>query len=350
MINRNKKIATAISGGIDSLVAAFILKKKKFDVTGLHFFTGYETRKRSDIEKDLLKMCDFLEIPIVFLDIKERFNKDIVSYFKDSYKKGLTPNPCLVCNPLIKFSLLIDEAEKLGINKIATGHYVNTKMEENGSVSVLKGKDPLKDQSYFLSMVNPENLKKVVFPLGNLKKTRVKKIAERYGLIPVEKNESQDICFIQNKKYGDFLEKDKSFTFKPGKIVDRNGKVIGSHKGLHNFTIGQRKGLNCPGPHPYYVLDLQPQKNRLIIGTKQELLSNSCFVKDINWFEKPDQFPFEADVKIRYSHSPAKALIHEAGDNRLKIEFKEPVSSITPGQGAVFYNDDKVTGAGFIIK
>lgn len=344
-----EKAAIAVSGGIDSLVAAFLLKKK-YDVTGIHFFTGYESKNKSKIKQQLAKMCEDLEIPVVFLDIQEAFNEKVISYFKESYLKGLTPNPCLVCNPLIKFSLLLDEAESLGINKIATGHYVKTELDQDGNIYILKGRDPLKDQSYFLSMVKSENLKKALFPLGNLKKTQVKKIAENFGLKPVDKDESQDICFVKNKDYSSFITATTSIKFSTGPIINKEGKKIGSHNGVHKFTIGQRKGLNCPGPYPYYVLEINPSQNTIIVGPKEALLSNSLIIEKTNWFKKPAAFPFTAYVKIRYAHKPQKADISELNNNTYLINFHDPVSSVTPGQGAAIYIDEKIVGAGFIVK
>lgn len=347
---KNKKIAAAVSGGIDSLVAAFLLKRKGYDVTGIHFFTGYEQRPQSQIKSDLEKMAKTLDIPIVFLDIKKEFKAGVVNYFTKSYKRGLTPNPCLVCNPLIKFSLLIKKANQLGIDKIATGHYVDTEIDKNGDIYILKGRDEFKDQSYFLSMVKKKSLKKVVFPLAKLKKNQVRKIAQNFNLFPMEKKESQDICFIKKNSYSNFIEKETNSSFRPGKIIDSNGNKIGIHKGLHNFTIGQRKGINCPGPYPYYVLGLDPGKNTLIIGSKKELEKNYCIVNNINWFKKPDSFPITLSVKIRYAHKPQIASITQIADDRLRIDFTSPVNSVAPGQGAVFYDDNKIIGAGFIIK
>lgn len=348
-LKMTEKIAAAVSGGIDSLVAAFILKKKKFDVTGFHFFTGYETKPQNLIKDEISKMCRCLDIPVVFIDIKKEFDEKVVSYFKNSYIKGYTPNPCLVCNQMIKFGLLFEEANKLNIKRIATGHYAKF-INSGNKKFIAKASDPLKDQSYFLSMVSPENIKNAVFPIGSLKKDQVKKIAENFGLIPSEKNESQDICFIKNKSYKFFLEQDKNLNLKPGKIIDITGREIGRHKGVHNFTIGQRKGINCPGPYPYYVIETDPQKNIIVIGKKEDLNSDSLIAKDFNWFYEPQNFPFEAQFKIRYSHKGQKGKIIKLSDNLYKIIFNSPVSSVTPGQGVVAYDNEKVVGAGFIAK
>jgi tRNA-specific 2-thiouridylase len=344
-----EKIAAAVSGGIDSLVAAFILKRKKFDVTGFHFFTGYESKKKAVIKNEITKMLGKIDIPVVFIDIRNEFDLKVVSYFKTSYEKGFTPNPCLVCNPMIKFGLLLDEAEKRGIKKIATGHYVKT-IEYKNNIFIAKANDSSKDQSYFLSMVEKNNLKNAVFPIGKLKKYQVKKIAYNFGLVPTEKDESQDICFIKNKNYKKFLEQDKRLNLKPGKITDKTGKVIGSHKGVHNFTIGQRKGINCPGPYPYYVLETNPEKQLIVVGKKEDLYSESLIAKDFNWFECPAEFPFEAEFKIRYSHKGEKGRIFKLKDNLFRIEFNSPVSSVTPGQGVAVYDNEKIVGAGFIAK
>ncbi|MDY0361956.1 MAG: tRNA 2-thiouridine(34) synthase MnmA [Desulforegulaceae bacterium] len=344
-----EKIAAAVSGGIDSLVAAFILKRKNYDVTGIHFFTGYESKKKDQIKLELTKMCSKIDIPVIFIDIEKEFNEKIVSYFKNSYIKGYTPNPCLICNQMIKFKLLFDEAKKININKIATGHYVKIIKSEK-KIFIAKANDPFKDQSYFLSMVSPDNIKNCLFPIGNLKKNQVKKIAENFCLVPSEKDESQDICFIKNKNYKLFLEQDKNLDLKPGKIIDRQGKIIGSHNGVHNFTIGQRKGINCPGPYPYYVLETDPKNKTVIIGKKEDLYSNSLIAKNFNWFQEPQNFPFEAEFKIRYSHKGQKGKIFKLNDNLYKVIFNSQASSVTPGQGLVVYDNQKVIGAGFISK
>ncbi|PIE75124.1 MAG: tRNA 2-thiouridine(34) synthase MnmA [Deltaproteobacteria bacterium] len=344
-----KKIMAAISGGIDSLVAAFLLKEK-FDVKGIHFFTGYEQDSRKHIKSKIIEMCDQINISADFLDISDFFEKNIVRYFTKSYLTGQTPNPCLKCNSLVKFGLLQDYAEKTGFEKIATGHYVRTSKDEEGNIFILKGKDKKKDQSYFLSMVKQEHLAKTIFPLGELEKENIFKIAEQNNLIPVEKKESQDICFIKNKKYSQFLKKNRSFKLKQGKIFNSSGKEIGSHNGIQNFTIGQRKGINCPGPQAYYVLGIYPDENKIIVGPKNELFTDKLFIGNMNWFKYPKKFPYFAEIKIRYSHLPQKASIIKISDNEYMGRFQDPVSSVTPGQGAVIYEQDIITGAGFILK
>ncbi|MDY0131345.1 MAG: tRNA 2-thiouridine(34) synthase MnmA [Desulforegulaceae bacterium] len=345
-----EKIAVAVSGGIDSLVAAFILKRKKIEITGFHFFTGYESKKKSVIKDEITQMCDKIDLPVVFIDIKKDFEDKIVSYFKKSYTKGLTPNPCLMCNPLIKFGLLLKEANKRDIKKIATGHYVKTIKDNDGNLFIAKANDPLKDQSYFLSMVLKENLQNSIFPIGHLKKSQVRKIAKNFNLTPTQKDESQDICFIKNKNYKLFLEQDKKLDFAPGKIIDKTGKTIGFHKGVHNFTIGQRKGINCPGPHPYYILETNPETKTIIVGKKEDLDSYSLLGSNFNWFKYPEKFPFEAQFKTRYSQKCQKGKILKIKDNLFKVEFNSAVSSVTPGQGVVVYDKEIIIGAGFIVK
>lgn len=344
------RVAVAVSGGVDSMVSVWLLKQTHPDLCGIHFVTGYE-RQPVNIE-NLEKQ---LNIPIHCIDFRDIFEKHVVQYFIDTYCKGRTPNPCLICNKTIKFGALYDAAVDIGADTLATGHYAKILHDRAGNAFLVKGKDPLKDQSYFLSMLSREQLRHTIFPLADLTKQEVVQLARKNGLMPSQGKESQDICFIHGTSFADFIVSKTAMAFTPGAIVTLNNTVIGTHRGLHCYTIGQRRGLNCPGPAPYYVKKIDIKKNRLIVAFKEELFEQELYVKNLNWpcsdFAPPTA-PVEVITKIRYSHSGAPSTLipspESSNSDGVKIVFKTPQLAVTPGQGAVFYDKDKVVGAGII--
>jgi tRNA-uridine 2-sulfurtransferase len=354
--------AIALSGGVDSLVAAFLLKEQGYRLLGLHFITGIEHPSDFTISsllpggpgqahrndhpiKGLEKQ---LNIEIQVVDCRDQFHADVVNYFCETYEKGQTPNPCLVCNQKIKFGYLLKVAKEMGADFLATGHYARVLRDSQNQYRLLKGMDEKKDQSYFLSFLNQFQLSQALFPLGDKTKTSIREYARLNGLVPIDANESQDICFIKNQTYGEFLARWGKFEFKSGPIVDMSGSTIGEHRGLHLFTIGQRKGINCPAAMPYYVVRIDPSKNRLIVGTKADLTADGCNVRDINWIRRPERIEFEARVRLRYRHreTPAQVVIGE--NNSADVRFHSSQSAVTPGQAAVFYDGEEVLGGGWI--
>ncbi|MEA1967195.1 MAG: tRNA 2-thiouridine(34) synthase MnmA [Thermodesulfobacteriota bacterium] len=335
-------IAIGLSGGVDSLVAGFILKQKYKNVFGIHFTTGYE---KSLIDFSFIE--EQLSIKIFHVDLKKIFENQVVDYFIKTYLNGKTPNPCLICNKMIKFGALYTAAENLGADLLATGHYAKTIINETGTISLLKGKDIVKEQSYFLSMLSPGQLEKAIFPLSDMTKPEVKEFAALNNLNPPEKKESQDICFINEKSFADFISIKNGITPLPGEIVTKDNQILGRHNGLHSFTIGQRRGIDCPGPAPYYVIKIDMKNNRLVVGFKEDLLQKEFYMKNLNWIEKPAATPARVVTKIRYSHKGAESVL-VLDKNGGKIIFDTPQSAVTPGQGAVFYSGDKVLGAGII--
>ena len=364
-----QKIAIAVSGGIDSLFSAYLLKKEGYNVIGIHFLTGYETEPVCRNNRKLSSSTDTklfssnkkvtpdkiseienqIGIKVKIKDCSNEFKNEVVDYFTRTYLTGNTPNPCLVCNPLIKFGTILDFAHKLGATRLATGHYARIEKDSEGRYHLFRGIDLRKDQSYFLAFLTQEQLAGSCFPLGNLTKSEVKKLAHEIGLKPVVKKESQDVCFIKGNTYGEFLLQQPGFKAEPGLIQDIKGNIIGKHRGLHLFTIGQRRGINCPASEPYYVVSIDIEKNRLVVGFKKDLLSSECKVDNINWINQEPVYPIEVKTRVRYrSKAVSSTLIPESKHNAV-VKFKDPQSAITPGQGAVFYLNDEVLGGGWIV-
>ncbi len=357
-------VAIALSGGIDSLVSAALLKEQGYAVIGLHFITGFESRLQyaalkacstvdwPDLESQALQhltpMVDQLDIPFHIIDLRREFQSLVVDYFIATYQQGRTPNPCLVCNPSIKFDILYRKAQIYGAQRIATGHYARLSRGHDGRMHLLRGIDPLKEQSYFLARLSQEQLHRAILPLGGCTKSQTRRMAEQRGLRPACRHESQDICFIQNGTYGDFLKQQPGFVSPPGIIEDPDGRPIGRHNGLHQFTIGQRRGINCPAAEPYYVIALDAERNTLIVGSKMDLQTRSCRVEQINWIVPPLSRSMDALVRVRYRHPPVPARLVPRDEFCAEIIFDEPQSAVTPGQGAVFYQADEVLGGGWI--
>ena len=340
-------IAIAVSGGVDSLVSAYLLKQKQSDVFGIHFLTGYEKPTESGIE-GLKAMGRQLDLPVVVVDLKEQFKAMVVDYFTDAYRNGKTPNPCLVCNPAIKFGALLDEARQLGASRLATGHYARVEGGQGTRYRLRRGVDEIKDQSYFLSRLTQDQLMCACFPLGTLTKAKVKAMAAAKGLQPLTRKESQDVCFIRDTGYADFLIRTTGICPQPGDIVDTAGQRVGTHSGLHRYTVGQRRGINCPASAAYYVVRLDTRRNRLVVGFKDELAADSCRVGDINWIAGVPDGPIKADTRIRYRHRAVPTTVSPVGHDGAVVRFDHPQTAVTPGQGAVFYRGDEVIGGGWI--
>ena len=345
----NRKVVVGISGGVDSSVAATLLKKMGFSPVGVFMrFWGKENRCcNPEAERRARKVCGILKIPFYAVDARKEFKKSVVEYFIESYKRGDTPNPCVVCNREVKFKFLMEKLNSLEADYIATGHYArlcreirNSKFETRKCEhKLLRGKDKEKDQSYFLWNLDKRWLSKIIFPLGDFKKKEVRKIAEKNGLPTAKTEESQEVCFVE-KSTSDFLE--KNIPFSPGKIVDRKGNIIGEHKGLFYYTQGQRKRIGLPGG-PYYVFKKETRKNTLVVTKKEEDIScKEVYYQKGNFFRKVT-FPFQVKAQIRYK-SRAETAVVEKG----KVVFSSPQRAVTPGQSMVFYNGEELLGGGII--
>ena len=340
-------IAIAMSGGIDSLVAASLLKEQGHDVFAVHFLSGYE-HSADAAAASVNALGGQLEIPVFIVDLTSAFKEKVVDYFTTAYRHGETPNPCLVCNPGIKFGVLLKAAQEKGASRLATGHYARVEQDRSGRYRLRKGVDIKKDQSYFLSRLTQSQLAQACFPLGSWTKERVRAYAGQKGLSPVTRSESQDVCFIRDTTYADFIEQRADIVPQPGDIVDTAGRRVGTHNGLHRYTVGQRRGINIPASRAYYVIRIDAPKNRLVVGFKDERYTSNCRVRDINWIAGAPTAPLRVDTRIRYRHQAAGSTVSPDGLDGAAVRFEEPQSSVTPGQGAVFYRGDEVMGGGWI--
>jgi tRNA-specific 2-thiouridylase len=345
MKNTTKKIVVAMSGGVDSSVAAALLKEEGHDVIGItmQIWPGGKESSCCSLSavEDARRVANKLGIPYYVLNFKKIFKKKVMDYFISEYECGRTPNPCVKCNQHIKFDALLEKAKALGADFLATGHYA--KIEKIAGRYILKkGIDPKKDQSYFLHSLNQEALSRTIFPLGDLTKQEVRKIAKKLKLKVADKEESQEICFVEDN-FG------KLMSAKEGKIVDIEGKVLGKHKGYQLYTIGQRRGLGLSRKNPAYVLKIDPKTNTITVGDRGDVYGDDLIAGDLNWISvnKIDT-PIKVKAKIRYNSPESEAEILPLSKEKIKVMFKNPQFAITPGQSVVFYDGDAVVGGGII--
>lgn len=350
-----------MSGGVDSSVAAALLRERGFDVIGMtmNLFAlpgavcaSEELRSccGASARRDAGAVAAALGIPFFVADFRRTFERAVIEDFIAEYRLGRTPNPCLRCNQFVKFGPLLRRAARLGATGIATGHYARIDRDGvNGRRRLRKGIDPDKDQSYFLYPLTQAELSRTLFPVGEMRKSEVRELAARIGLPVARKPESQEICFIPDDDYGRFLRQRIPEAFKPGPIVDGTGKTVGRHEGILNYTIGQRKGLGIAAPRPLYVTAIDVERNAIIVGMNEALFRNRLVVAGLNWVAVEGvAAPREAAVKIRSRHTEAPAVLHPESESRVIVEFKAPQRAVTPGQAAVFYDGDVVLGGGTI--
>jgi tRNA-uridine 2-sulfurtransferase len=359
MSNATKRVVVAMSGGVDSSVAAALLVEQGYDVIGMMMrlwseeTVGGRVYNRCctpDQMADARRIADKLGIPFYVLDTKDVFREKIVEFFIEGHRDGVTPMPCLECNRHIRFDWLLNNALALDTDYLATGHYARIERRDD-TFALLKGVDDAKDQSYVLSVMGQAQLARVLFPVGSYPKPQVREIAARFGLPTASKGDSQDLCFLGDGDYRRFLRVHAPEIMAAGPIVRRDGSVIGEHQGLSNYTIGQRKGLGITAPEPMYVIAVNPYRNALIVGTADELGGRELTANRVNWVRgAAPTAPFAAEVKIRYKATPTAAWITPIGADSFHAAFDEPLRDITPGQGAVIYNGDEVLGGGIIRK
>jgi len=345
----NKKIAVALSGGVDSAAVALLLKKKGHKVIGI---MGIMHEGMEEAAKNASEACNIIDIEHHILDLREEFNNTVITYFESSYKKGFTPNPCVYCNSIIKWGAIADYVfEKLNADFYATGHYANI-LNQNGNFKLYRGKNFQKDQSYMLFALTQRQLSRTVFPIGDLNKSEVTQFARENQISSADNKESQDVCFICPPETTQSYLLSK-FGEKEGEIIDyKTEKILGTHKGAFNFTIGQRKGIGVAASAPLYVISTDPSENKIYVGFKDLLLKQEFYVENINWqqeeYKEKQEFP--SMVKIRYNSEAQEVFVTRTGENSVFVKFKESNFAITPGQAAVFYdmNNEYVLCGGWI--
>jgi tRNA-specific 2-thiouridylase len=367
------KIAVAMSGGVDSSAAAAVLKEAGHELVGFTMQLWNQRRGLSvdadgepmpsrccslDDVYDARRVAEELGFPFYVLNLEREFERDVVEPFVRSYLEGETPIPCVACNSRLKFASLDRTAVSVGCEKVATGHYARVRFdEETNRHLLLRGRDARKDQSYFLWELTQEQLSRSLFPLGEMSKDEAREAARRHGLNVADKRESQEICFVPDGDYAGFIERyleaEGREDERParGEIVDAEGRVIGQHEGVHRYTTGQRRGIGVPRQLPLYVLRVEPETRRVVVGDAEDLSSEEFTAAGVNWisFDEPQE-PVRADVRVRYRHTESPATITPLSDGRVRVRFDEPQRAVTPGQAAVFYRGEEVLGGGWIVK
>ena len=346
------RVAIAMSGGVDSSVAAALLKEAGHDVFGMTMRIIPSGNDSTQAEIDAANVAQQIGIPHHVEDFRHIFARQIIDYFCREYHGGRTPNPCILCNKYIKFGILMEKALKMGAEFLATGHYARIEKDNNTERYILKkGQDRKKDQSYFLCQLKQEQLRHVLYPIGNLTKDEVRKIAAELGLSSASRPESQEICFIPDNDHARFLEEYTPQAARPGPILNEQGKTLGQHQGIMSYTIGQRKGLQIAAEEPLYVTAIEPDQNAVIVGTREQTYGKEMVAGELNWIAMPAlDRPIKVKARVRYRHPEAEATVIPQENNIVYIKFAEPQMAITPGQAVVFYDDDTVIGGGTIIR
>ncbi|ACD91089.1 tRNA (5-methylaminomethyl-2-thiouridylate)-methyltransferase [Chlorobium limicola DSM 245] len=349
----SQAVVTGISGGVDSAVAACLLHRQGYRVTGINIRILDTPVDNPSLQPSRLVISDHpdFQIPVFSLNLSAKFFDAVIRYFRDDYLSGRTPNPCMVCNKTIKWYGLLEAARMLEAEMIATGHYARTSFSD-GRYRLMKGCDPEKDQSYFLWMLSQADLSKTLLPLGALTKPEVRELARTFGVRAAEKKESQEICFVPNDDYCSYLKNSipgLEQEVAGGEIVDADGNVLGHHRGYPFYTIGQRRGLGIPAPKPLYVTGLDARHNRIRVGGKADLECRALTASGLNWIgiEAPSS-PFETAARIRYRDKESPCTVEPIGGNKATVTFETPKHGVTPGQAVVFYRSDEVLGGGFI--
>ena len=362
MQSTKTRVVLGMSGGVDSSVAAYLLKQQGYDVIGLTMKVWPQDCISRAEDKccgpsaiaDARGVANAVGVPHYVVDESAEFESLVIEYFKAEYKAGRTPNPCVMCNEKVKFGSLWAKARQLGAEFIATGHYAIIDHQAGGYSTLRKGRDPRKDQSYFLFSLRQEQLQRALTPLGGMEKPEIRAIARDLGLKVADKADSQEICFVPGNDYKAFLRQNLGGDeFHKGGIFDRSGKWLADHDGIELFTIGQRKGLPGGSPKPVYVIDIDPETNRVVVGDAEDLMTGEFFIENCNWLDGgpgENAAPFEVNVKIRYAHPGTAATVSPLGNGRALVRLHEPQRAVTPGQAAVCYQEDRVFGGGWISR
>ncbi|MEG7530884.1 MAG: tRNA 2-thiouridine(34) synthase MnmA [Hungatella sp.] len=356
----NEKVVIGMSGGVDSSVAAYLLKKQGYDVVGVTMQIWQEEDQTTQEENggccglcavDVARRVAWeLEIPYYVMNFKEEFKENVIDYFVDEYQKGRTPNPCIACNRYVKWESLLKRSFEIGADYIATGHYARIEQLSNGRYALRKSVTAAKDQTYALYNLTQDQLAHTLMPVGAYTKDEIRAIADEIHLQVANKPDSQEICFIPDHDYAKFIQERTEHVLAEGNFVDRDGKVMGRHKGITHYTIGQRKGLNLSVPTPVFVIEIRPETNEVVLGHSEEVFADTLRCDHLNWMaiDGLHEETMQVTAKIRYSHQGASCVICEVEDGIVECKFTEPQRAITPGQAVVFYEGDYVVGGGII--
>ena len=359
-VKNTKKVVVGMSGGVDSSVAAYLLKEQGYDVIGVTMQIWQDEERAVEEENggccglsavdDARRVAAALDIPYYVMNFKKEFKENVIDYFIDEYLHGRTPNPCIACNRYVKWESLLKRSMDIGADYIATGHYARIEKLPNGRYSLKRSATLAKDQTYALYNLTQEQLARTLMPVGEYTKDEVREIAEKINLRVANKPDSQDICFVPDGDYAGFIERTLDAELPTGNFVTLDGKVLGKHKGITHYTVGQRKGLGLALGYPAFVIEIRPETNEVVIGTNEDSMSNYVRANKLNFMSIPDLTePMRVFAKIRYNHKGAWCTIEKTGEDEILCTFEEPQRAITPGQAVVFYDGDYVLGGGTII-
>ena len=355
-----KKVVVGMSGGVDSSVAAYLLKEQGYDVIGVTMQIWQDEDRAIQEENggccglsavdDARRVASELEIPYYVMNFKKEFKRDVIDYFIEEYRQGRTPNPCIACNRYVKWESLLKRSMEIGADYIATGHYARIVKLENGRYTLMRSATIVKDQTYALYNLTQEQLSHTLMPVGEYSKEEVRKIAEKINLQVANKPDSQDICFVPDGDYAGFIEESTGEKIQPGNFVDMEGNILGQHKGIIHYTVGQRKGLGLALGKPVFVIEIRPETNEVVIGDREDSLSYTVRANQVNFMSVENiEGEIRVFAKIRYNHKGAWCTVKKTGADEILCTFDEPQRAITPGQAVVLYDGDYVLGGGTII-